>query len=340
MVLQKSLVGFQTIYRYVGFVPLGDRLIFFNQKGEVKVWMNENLSLNEPKDHIQVYHKGEEAKMVEEIFLAVEAHSVNPSQMTSIRKLLFSSNLGTFEKATTYVNALILEQRLQIPSRISNNVSVINPVTLQEPSSMVPRDIAKLTRTAEVMQYLSEDPVRVVYKAQESSLVQTLPQYPSSILSPPKSTISSVRQIQTPKQLFQSSQRSIVTSPSPVRRRSTRMSPNESTRMQSPIKSQPLVYFSKNMAASPEPTSSTRVIRTQVVSSPYFQQQSKLSLPDRKDETEMSKVSSVSIYSNHSKSHNQAQPSEVGAKKVSFDLKPSPSAVDFELSKLTSNSSE
>ena len=77
-VLLKSLIGFKAIYEFEGYVPVHNKLIFFNQSSDVKVWMNEDLPINKPEvGKYGVKPNGSEAQMVNEIISTIESYVIN-----------------------------------------------------------------------------------------------------------------------------------------------------------------------------------------------------------------------------------------------------------------------
>jgi hypothetical protein len=46
MILRVALKGYNQIYKVHGLLRIKDTMIGLNQKNEVKVWLNQNFSLN------------------------------------------------------------------------------------------------------------------------------------------------------------------------------------------------------------------------------------------------------------------------------------------------------
>jgi hypothetical protein len=45
---KSTLEGFKYLYEKVGYFDIQEEMIFISRKGEIKVWMNSNLSKNYP----------------------------------------------------------------------------------------------------------------------------------------------------------------------------------------------------------------------------------------------------------------------------------------------------
>jgi len=56
-VLSHSLKYFKQLYGRLGYLEPTDKLICFNWKGELKVWVNEDLSANHPKVRHEVIQR-------------------------------------------------------------------------------------------------------------------------------------------------------------------------------------------------------------------------------------------------------------------------------------------
>ena len=78
-VLLKALIGFKAIYQFEGYLQVHSNLIFFNSTGDIKVWMNECLALNQPERRfLRGDSFGSQKEMINDIVLTIEYHLSNP----------------------------------------------------------------------------------------------------------------------------------------------------------------------------------------------------------------------------------------------------------------------
>lgn len=70
-ILRNCLLGFKQLYNIIGYFKPTEELVCIDKYGEVKVWMNPDLSKNYPNDSSQPNQEPESA-MVKSIFILIE----------------------------------------------------------------------------------------------------------------------------------------------------------------------------------------------------------------------------------------------------------------------------
>lgn len=78
---QSCFEGFKILYEKVGYFDITEQMIFFNQQGKVKVWMNPNLSKHHPNyepdvsaniQTIGIQIQGSQSQMIKNLINLIE----------------------------------------------------------------------------------------------------------------------------------------------------------------------------------------------------------------------------------------------------------------------------
>lgn len=74
--LKFSLLGFQKLYRQVGYFQVKEDLVCIDKEGKLRVWMNSDLSKNYPQCLVKENESlDSEREMVEQILTLIERNT-------------------------------------------------------------------------------------------------------------------------------------------------------------------------------------------------------------------------------------------------------------------------
>ena len=96
------LSGFQKLYQHVGFFKVDENQVCLDQEGEVRVWINSDLSKNFAEPHFE--NQETEDKMVGDILRLIFANVDSDSQPEPLDKFL---NSHLYSEDQEYILSLI-----------------------------------------------------------------------------------------------------------------------------------------------------------------------------------------------------------------------------------------
>ena len=161
--LLKVLIGFKAIFEFEGYIPVSSKLVFWNQFGEVKVWMNEDLPVNYPEKRgsFGLKGNGSEAQMVSEIIGVVENHVMNLKEFGMLKKLIIADGVLGFDRAIAVLSSRVMKERGVSPISLLSG-SGVSPRT-EEVIKAIESQGLKVVRTGEAKRYV-EEPGRMIYR--------------------------------------------------------------------------------------------------------------------------------------------------------------------------------
>ena len=124
-VLLSCLDGFGRIVEYMGCFNVSENMIGVNTQGEVKVWVNDNLSLIRPDFGFSEKHR---RGMIQKIVDIVDDNTDKASEPSSLKQFVDRNmKSSSFEEAMNLVKEFARTNRTAIPQRFESVMDLICP---------------------------------------------------------------------------------------------------------------------------------------------------------------------------------------------------------------------
>ena len=110
--IKECLIGFERLFNRFGGFDISETMISINEKGQCKVWLNENFALN-----AYIKRDYRESKMINNIINIIESHCIESKSS----KRLFAAipKCSNFLQALKMVDTFAAGEKILVPTKFS-----------------------------------------------------------------------------------------------------------------------------------------------------------------------------------------------------------------------------
>jgi hypothetical protein len=118
--VERSLKGFNQIFKSTGLILVKDNMIGVSQYGQIKVWLNADFSLNfpepQPISYSMLDDNDKEPIMVDNIIELVNSRTKRSSYWRGFIEEKYQSGKLTFSRAFDLLNDFLLKNSIELPN--------------------------------------------------------------------------------------------------------------------------------------------------------------------------------------------------------------------------------